>query len=152
MGAEQFTLWAVRGVRALQEIEDDASGARPARCFRPLLFPHHPYVCGPTCKARDPQDWEMSDDDPLLPPNTEASRARRYGRYLQQIQCIRVRLQQMFDRWRQTGLYERMLIIIQGDHGSRIWLHTPIAANKDRLLPQITLTHFRHCSSSRRRG
>jgi hypothetical protein len=41
----------------------------------------------------------------------------------------------MFDRWRQTGLYDRMLIIVQGDHGSRIWLHPPIAANKDRLVP-----------------
>jgi hypothetical protein len=40
----------------------------------------------------------------------------------------------MFDRWRQTGLYDRMLIVIQGDHGSRIWLHPPIAANRDILL------------------
>jgi hypothetical protein len=41
----------------------------------------------------------------------------------------------MFDRWRQTGLYDRMLIIIQGDHGSKISLHRPVAANKDRLVP-----------------
>ena len=77
----------------------------------------------------------MSDDDPPLPPNSDASRVRRYGLYLQQILCIRARLQDMFDRWRQTGVYDRMLIIIQGDHGSRIWLHNPIAANKDRLVP-----------------
>ena len=132
----RFTLWAVRGVRALQEIEDDVSSAPAGEMFfAHLLFPHHPYVYGPTCKARDPQDWEMSDDDPPLPPNSDASRVRRYGLYLQQILCIRARLQEMFDRWRQTGVYDRMLIIIQGDHGSRIWLHTPIAANKDRLVP-----------------
>jgi len=132
----RFTLWAVRGVRSLQEIEDDVSNAPPGEMFfAHLLFPHHPYVYGPTCKARDPQHWEMSDDHPPLPPNSDASRARRYDLYLQQIQCIRVRLEQMFDRWRQRGLYERMLIIIQGDHGSRIWLHMPIAANRDRMVP-----------------
>jgi hypothetical protein len=132
----RFTLWAVRGVRALQEIEDDVLRAPAGEMFfGHLLFPHHPYVYGPTCKAHDPQDWEMSDNDPPLPPNSDASRVRRYGLYLQQVLCIRARLQQMFDRWRQTGVYDRMLIIIQGDHGSRIWLHMPIAANKDRLLP-----------------
>ena len=67
----KFTLWAVRGVRALQEIEDDVSGAPAGEMFfAHLLFPHHPYVYGPTCKARDPQDWEMSDNDPPLPPNS----------------------------------------------------------------------------------
>ena len=132
----RFALWAVRGVRALQEIEDDASSAPAGEMFfAHLLFPHHPYVYDPTCKARDPQDWEMNNEEPPLPPNSDASRLRRYGLYLQQVLCIRVRLQDMFDRWRQIGVYDRMLIVIQGDHGSRIWLHTPIAANKDRLVP-----------------
>jgi hypothetical protein len=132
----RFTLWAVRGVRALKEIEEDVSSAPAGEMFfAHLLFPHHPYVYGPTCKARDPQHWEMSDDAPPLPPNSDASRARRYGLYLQQILCIRGRLQDMFDHWRQTGLYDRMLIVVQGDHGSRIWLHEPFAANKDSLLP-----------------
>jgi hypothetical protein len=132
----KFALWAVQGVRTLQEIEDDVSTAAAGEMFfAHLLFPHQPYVFDPTCKARDPQDWEMSDDDPPLPPNSDASRFRRYGLYLQQILCINALLQGMFERWRQTGVYDRMLIIIQGDHGSRIWLHMPIAANKDRLVP-----------------
>ena len=35
-----------------------------------------------------------------------------------------------------------MLIVVQGDHGSRIWLHNPIAANKDSLLPSDYANSF----------
>ena len=81
----RFTLWAVQGVRSLKEIEDDVSSASAGEMFfAHVLFPHHPYVYGRTCKARDPQDWEMSDDEPPLPPNSDSSRVRRYGLYLEQ--------------------------------------------------------------------
>jgi hypothetical protein len=133
---DRFKLSAVRGVRALGEIKEDvASASAGDMFFAHLLFPHRPYVYEPTCKARDPQSWDVNHDDPPLPPNSDESRARRYGLYLQQILCIRAKLQQMFDRWRRMGLYDRMHIIIQGDHGSRIWMHEPIGANQDRMVP-----------------
>jgi hypothetical protein len=39
----------------------------------------------------------------------------------------------MFNLWRRAGLYERMTIIVHGDHGSRIYINDPTIPSADRL-------------------
>ena len=150
----RFTLWAVRGVRALQEIEDDVSSAPAGEMFfAHLLFPHHPYVYGPTCKARDPQHWEMSDDDPPLPPNSDASRARRYGLYLQQILCIRAPAARDV---RPLAANRRCTIACSSSFRATMAQGSGCTCRsrptRIACCPQITLMRFRHCSPSRHRA
>jgi hypothetical protein len=48
----------------------------------------------------------------------------------------------MFDTWRRAGLYDRMKIIIHGDHGSRIFLHEPTGPDRDHLVASDYIDSF----------
>jgi hypothetical protein len=130
------SLAAARGLHALDIVSAEAAKARAGELFFVhILLPHQPYMYEVACDVRDVDDWDENIEDPPLPPNTGESRTRRYRLYLEQVSCTQMKLQEIFDRWRQAGIYDRMKVIVQGDHGSRIYLHKPTVANKDHLLP-----------------
>jgi arylsulfatase A-like enzyme len=52
--------------------------------------------------------------------NTAQSRAVRYPLYLEQVICTHRKLNELFEEMMRHGVYEDAIIIIQGDHGSRI--------------------------------
>ena len=124
--------------RALHDLDSIASAAARAPAgemfFAHLLIPHGPFMYEPSCSVRDPDGWDGDNDSAPLPPNTAESRVRRYTLYLEQVLCVESKLQEMFAGWRRAGVYDRLQIIIHGDHGSRIVLHEPIGSNRDRLL------------------
>jgi hypothetical protein len=124
-----------RGVRDLDAIAQEVAKAPTGELyFVHLLFPHHPYTYDRRCQLRDPDDWDTIREDAPLPPNSAQSRARRYALYFEQVLCVQAKLQEMFDGWRRAGIYDRMKIIIHGDHGSRIFMNDPTVANKHRLV------------------
>jgi hypothetical protein len=52
--------------------------------------------------------------------NTDATRARRYPLYLEQMICTHSQLDRLFDAMQSAGSFERAIFIIHGDHGSRL--------------------------------
>jgi hypothetical protein len=102
--------------------------------FAHLLLPHFPYVFDATCHVRKPAEWQAAFDEEPLSPNTMESRERRYLMYLEQMQCLYRKLAAIFEEWKRAGIFDRLKIIMHGDHGSRIYLHEPTAANRSKLL------------------
>jgi hypothetical protein len=121
-----FHLWSAHGLRVFETIARDVANAAPgAMYFAHLLIPHAPYVYDRSCKLRDPDNW-VDRPDPV-------PRLRRYELYLDQVECVYNRLQEAFDMWRRARVFDRAKIIIQGDHGSRLYLTEPTVENRDEL-------------------
>jgi hypothetical protein len=123
-------LWPVRSFQLLDIVAHDVANASPGDFyFAHLLVPHDPYVYDRHCNLRDPHDWED------LPWSTNAeSRIHYYTLYVEQLECLRTRLQGIFGWWSREGVFDHSRIIIHGDHGSRLYRREATIANGDELL------------------
>jgi hypothetical protein len=97
--------------------------------FAHILLPHYPYVYDANCNQRPVTEWmRRSDPDRADVPNgiinVPEGRATRYRAYFQQVTCT---LHQI-DRFVEAippPLRHDAIIIVHGDHGSRITLVDP---------------------------
>jgi hypothetical protein len=110
--------------RILQDLEREPRGSA---FFAHLLIPHHTYMYDEHCRIKqDIETWanNVSPDTnaSLGIINTPESRRRFYASYLEQLRCTRRALQGFFEELQKIGAYEDAMIIIHGDHGSRIAL------------------------------
>jgi hypothetical protein len=128
-------------------IAADLSRARRGELvFAHLLMPHYPYVFGAGCEPRPPREWlERSDAvDPRIPggiTNSPDSRAARYARYLDQILCTQRKIDQLLSAV--PALVRRdAIVIIQGDHGSRISLVEPDTSARGSLVTSDYADYF----------
>lgn len=99
-----------------------------------LLFPHAPFVYAADCtiqmnrpfgetRAVDNNIQATLVDDKIeieKGHNTTESRAIRYQNYFSQIRCGMLWLEQMFTALQEMGAYDDAIIIVHGDHGSKI--------------------------------
>jgi hypothetical protein len=109
--------------------------------FAHLLLPHYPYVYTSECLVRSPiASWRLRyrfDET-----NSQASRRQRYEDYFEQIRCTMRKLEKLFDTMKRNGSFENTIIIIHGDHGSRIGLFEPSAANLPSMKPDDFIDGF----------
>ena len=112
--------------------------------FTHVLLPHFPYVYRSNCKLRETDSWlkRMSKSAPTGMTNTPKTRSRRYEVYLEQVACVTSRLGDIFDAMREAGTYRDALIIVHGDHGSRINLIDPSIDAIDRMADSDFLDAF----------
>ena len=128
-------------------IAGDLSHARRGEVvFAHLLMPHYPYVYGADCRPRPPSQWLMRSDasDAGMPggiTNSPDGRAARYPRYLDQIRCAQRKISQLLDAL-PTPLQHDAIVIIQGDHGSRISLVEPITTAATSPVPSDYADQF----------
>ena len=100
--------------------------------FVHLLNPHYPYVFDAMCDLRPVREWELSRNPGPI-PNDRESRARRYGSYLEQIRCLYRKLDAMFQAWQKAAIFDRLVIVVQSDHGSKIYQRSPTVKNQHKL-------------------
>lgn len=109
--------------------------------FAHLLLPHYPYVYQPSCDLRTPlSSWKLRQRDDGT--NTAASRAERYGDYFDQVQCTLWRLATLFEVMKHSGTFENAIIVVHGDHGSRITVREPNASASSTLTVDDYLDSF----------
>ncbi|MCP4330701.1 MAG: hypothetical protein GY791_20090 [Alphaproteobacteria bacterium] len=115
-------------------IERLESARRGEFHFAHILLPHYPYVYDETCRIRPYDDWLLRRAADLEDgaTNTAETRALRYQRYLAQIGCLSRRIEELFAVLRRRGLYEDAIILVHGDHGSRINLADPKSSHYQR--------------------
>jgi hypothetical protein len=119
-------LWSAGGLQILDIVARDVAKAAPGDLyFAHLPTPHSPYVYDRSCNLRPPHAW-VDRPDPV-------PRLERYRLYLEQVGCLQNRLRYVFDLWHRAKLFNQAKIIIQGDHGSRLYLKEPTVANRDQL-------------------
>jgi hypothetical protein len=125
-----------RALHALRSIADEVGQAQSGEMFfAHVMLPHRPYILDRNCNLRDdPEAWDFQVLDDELAANRVEARKRQYALYFDQILCVESKLHEMFAGWRRAGIYDRMKIIIHGDHGSRIASDDSTESNKVRLL------------------
>jgi hypothetical protein len=123
---------------SFEQLITDVTGARDrSMFFAHLLVPHYPYVYGATCRARSPiSSWELRS--PNTGPNAEDTRRKRHVEYFNQIRCTVQMLERLFEAMQHDGTFDAATIIVHGDHGSRIGLLEPSAAN----LPAMSIDDY----------
>jgi hypothetical protein len=127
---------ALATLQVMDLFTDQLRQAGPGQAFfAHIVLPHSPYGLDRDCQPElQPGKWLLTGDKRLVPrTNTPKSRALRYPLYLDQVFCLQSRLDAMFQILKDKGLWERAVVIIHGDHGSRICLWPPIPSMKDKL-------------------
>jgi hypothetical protein len=123
----------VAAMAALDKVAADLSTSQPGDfLFAHLLIPHYPYVYNGRCQPRPPSEWlmrkEAGEDGPRTEiANSRDGRATRYTLYLEQIVCVQRKLDQLIGAI-PPELRRDAIVIVQGDHGSRIGLVDPTGA------------------------
>lgn len=102
---------------ALARLRKDLTDASPGTAYvAHLLLPHAPYAYDSACGIRHPATWRNSGDD----LNTADSRRERYSQYFDQTLCLYSQLRTLFEQLRDSGRLDDAVVLMHGDHGSRI--------------------------------
>jgi len=118
--------------------------------FAHLLLPHNPFVVNSDCTMKTSiHEWKYGNllDTPHYPYregviNTDDSRITHYQAYLKQVQCIYVKLDELFKKMKTEGIYENSVIVIHGDHGSRIVQTGPTIEHEHELSRQDIIAGY----------
>lgn len=126
--------------------QDLAQGARGTLFFAHLLTPHYPYQYDASCRVRERIRDRLDRASPTAPDgldNTPTSRARRLALYTGQVRCAMRQLGAFFRKLDSLGIYAPAVVILHGDHGSRIVLRRPEGReNVGRLTHQDLLDGY----------
>jgi Sulfatase len=122
----------------MDALERDLRSAAPGQAYvAHLLIPHFPYVLDESCRPRERiEDWRYNFSAPLtaeVDVNSADSRAERYRHYYGQIRCQQALLGRLFAALKAAGAWDSALVVVHGDHGSRIFRNLPTARNAARL-------------------
>jgi hypothetical protein len=124
---------------AIDKLKGELRELKPGEFhFAHFLLPHSPYVFNADCSVK-PQvrSWLATAPfelkNPMGDQNDDASRAERYVAYMAQVRCTNDILDELFAAIRESGQWERAIIVIHGDHGSRIVRRRLTEANLNRL-------------------
>jgi hypothetical protein len=107
---------------------------RGTALFAHLMIPHYPYVFRSDCSIQPINDDFLWYNRGLLNPkenNTSTSRRLRYDLYFEQLECVYAELGNLFSRMKNARIIDDSIILIHGDHGSRIVIDTPLPAALD---------------------
>ena len=129
------------------KIAGDLAHAQPGELvFAHLLMPHYLYVYDAGCEPRPPREWlaRSNASDPQVPDgitNSPESRAVRYARYFDQVRCTQRKIAQLLDAI-PMEVWRNAIVIVQGDHGSRISLAEPSTTAGASLVASDYADHF----------
>jgi hypothetical protein len=108
-----------------------------------VLSPHFPYELDRSCKAhRDFTDRLGAGWLDGLWGNTTASRKVRWALYAGQVECLYARLDSLLATIDSAAPPQGVMIVIHGDHGSRIGRNYPIPKHASELGSQDLLDGF----------
>jgi len=120
-------------------------GGRGTMVFAHLYVPHHAYALRPDCSFRPISEKWLSLNNPDVPRpqvNSKEDRIVRYRRYADQMRCVNQALQILFDRLKAAGLWQDAIVLVHGDHGSRIGRVEPDAENRPLLSAETLRDNF----------
>ena len=123
---EAYSLSTLSSDRQFQRIRDEVPQivAGDYRLHH-LILPHFPYVLRADCSLRDVRDWQNYDSFLAEGFNSAETRRDKYRLYFAQLQCLYLRLETFMQELRANGLLENAVVLLHGDHGSRITVNHP---------------------------
>lgn len=142
---ERTYVSTVSGFDILNRLKSDVGQkGRGQFYFAHVLLPHSPYIYGRGCAVNPPEKWLSNFSEKAIDPdrwrgvnqytkNMPETRAERYLLYFEQTQCTLKLLGGVFQSLKEAGLYDESIIIIHGDHGSRLPLMEPNSSRTEPL-------------------
>lgn len=126
---------AIHDPRVLATLQEDLLATPRGRIFfAHVLLPHHPFVFRPDCTIDyTTEPWERWAAHRADQRDAERFHELRYALYVEQADCALVSLAALFNAMREAGVYEDSLIVLHGDHGSRITNLSPHRDNQARM-------------------
>ena len=103
--------------------------------FAHVILPHSPYVYREDCSPRAIAESMDDLEEVPLELRTAEDRSVRYDQYLRQMECLYVRLDELFQGMQSSGVFGDSIIIVHGDHGGRLGLGLPTFKEQDQLTP-----------------
>ena len=118
---------------------DTSRAQRGTFIFAHILMPHFPYFFDAGCVARPIRDWLLRNDPDRVDvmagvENVPEGRAVRYALYFEQVACTERRVERLIEAI-PAALRDDAIVIVQGDHGSRISLVDPTTVAKASMTP-----------------
>ena len=113
--------------------------------FAHLLLPHGPYIWDSQCRLRpDARQWRSRRlyHDDLAAVGTTAFRELAYKDYFEQVHCVVLLLDNLFESMAEAGIMQDATIVVHGDHGSRITIRDPIVYHLDELTQRDYVDSF----------
>lgn len=119
-----------------------------------LMLPHFPFAYEADCTLRsDPSTWTYGEPGVLHATHfSEATRAVHYPLYLEQMACTTRRVTALLDRLSARPETLDSVVIVHGDHGSRITARRPAPSNRNLLTPADLRDGFSTLFAVRRPG
>jgi hypothetical protein len=137
-GWDQNQMSTIMTLTALQDLKQDVlhHADDGTAFFAHILLPHSPYIYDQNCQIHSqPMDWLINYD--FGPQgNTPERRALRYQLYETQTFCLYKQLQNIFDAWQQAGIMNNAIIIVNGDHSSRLPVVAPTIESQGKSSKQ----------------
>lgn len=107
--------------------------------FAHVFIPHYPYDFDAACRPNTSLAKRLNRDTrSVMRPqrNTAETRAERYLLYFGQVRCAMHNMENLLSEFERTGLLDDMVIIVHGDHGSRITRYDPSAIDRSLVSDQ----------------
>jgi len=130
---------------ALGDLALKLKRARPGQALiAHLMFPHYPYAYRADCSLKPRSRMWLNGSDRRLEParNDSISRAKRYPMYLEQIQCTNRQLDDLFSALVQAGVWDDAIVVLHGDHGSRLNMAQPMPSSADQMVASDYMDAF----------
>ena len=110
------------------------NAGRESFYFAHILMPHGPFSVDSSCSLRQPIGyWRQSTDPEAMKQgkeNTVQGRLDSLEDYYEQLSCLYVVLDRMLSSWDEAGVLDSLVIVMHGDHGSRVSLNWPKSADQ----------------------
>jgi hypothetical protein len=117
---------SVSGLAAFDALTADLRGAQRGHVyFAHLLVPHYPYVAAADCTVLPPSSWDYR--------RSETPIAAREAAYHRQMRCVMKKLDTALAALAASPAGADAVVIVHGDHGSRISDVEPLAHSVGRF-------------------
>jgi len=148
---DKYQMSALPYLHALDRLWDNIVKLPPGNgLFAHLLIPHAPFLANADCSIKTSiEEWRY-ETLIFMPgalyaqkdPNTVGSRAENYQQYFKQVHCLYTKLEGLFEQMQTSNIWENSVIIIHGDHGSRIVRTMPTIQNEAQLSAEDMIDGF----------
>jgi hypothetical protein len=114
----------------------DLREAQPGEAyFAHILLPHFPYATRPDCSLKGKSEW-------LSRGSYGATLEERQRAYFDQLGCVTTKVGEALAAVASSPAWERSVVVIHGDHGSRITEWDPTVENVGRFGPADMISGY----------
>jgi hypothetical protein len=128
-------IWSLAGLRAMDHFVDDLKQARTGNAYLiHALMPHYPYLTARDCAVKPVAQWRRRQESRSL--------AEREGAYYDQLHCAARLVDRAVAALRESPAGSNAIIIVHGDHGSRIVNQDPVEERRGKITKDEMISSF----------